>query len=217
MRGSYSYVAVIPPRRDRHRMKRNAAGGLFTRSSRFALMIIDLSTVDSGPRHFYFTLNQGWWQGEKGNENSQIQGLDGLLACRIEIARVGVRYLLDGSISGYALAACDRCLESYRRLLDFEFRLFLSAHISDPDQSELELSEEDMAVQFVEGDEVDLFEIVREQIYISLPMKSLCRKDCSGLCPVCGIDLNKNSCKCHRGEGHPGFSKLKDLILNGEH
>ncbi|MBW2217173.1 MAG: DUF177 domain-containing protein [Deltaproteobacteria bacterium] len=180
-------------------------------------MIVDLSTVDSGPRHFDFTLNQGWWQGEKGTGNSQIQELDGSLACRIEIARVGVRYLLDGSISGYALATCDRCLESYRRLLDSEFRLFLSAHVSDPDQSEIDLSEEDMAVQFVEGDEVDLFEIVREQIYISLPMKSLCRKDCSGLCPVCGIDLNKNSCKCHRGEGHPGLSKLKDLILNGEH
>jgi len=180
-------------------------------------MIIDLSTVDSGPHHFDFTLNQGWWQGEKGNGNSQIQGLDGSLACRIEIARVGERYLLDGSISGYALATCDRCLESYRRLLGSEFRLFLSAHVSDPDQSEIDLSEEDMAVQFIEGDEVDLFEIVREQIYISLPMKSLCRKDCSGLCPVCGIDLNKNSCKCHRGEGHPGLSKLKDLILNGEH
>ena len=196
-------------------MKRNAAGGFFTGPSRFALMIIDLSTVESVPRHFVFTLNQGWWQGEKGN--SQSLGLDGPLACRIEIARAGVRYLLDGSISGYALATCDRCLESYRRLLDFGFRLFLSVHISDPDQSEIELSEEDMAVQFVEGDKVDLFEIVREQIYLSLPIKSLCREDCSGLCPVCGIDLNKNSCKCHRGEGHPGLSKLKDLILNGEH
>lgn len=179
-------------------------------------MIIDLSTVESVPRHFDFTLNQGWWcQGEK--VTSQVLVLDGPLACRIEVARAGVRYLLDGSISGYALVTCDRCLESYRLLLDSDFRLFFSAHVSDPDQSEIELSEEDMAVQFVEEDKVDLFEIVREHIYLSLPIKSLCREDCSGLCPVCGIDLNKNSCKCHRGEGHPGLSKLKDLILNGEH
>ena len=178
-------------------------------------MIIDLSTIESYPRHFNFTLDPGWWQGEKGDD--RILGLDGPLACRIEVSKTGTRYLIDGGISGYVLATCDRCLEYYRQLLDFEFRLILSAHSSDPDQNEIELSEEDMAVQFVKGDKVDLFELVREQIYISLPMKSLCRKDCSGLCPVCGIDLNMNSCICHRGEGHPVLSKLKDLILNGEH
>ncbi len=176
-------------------------------------MIIDLSTIESGPRIFDFTLNPDWWHGD---ENDRILGLDGPLECRVEISRSGIKYVLDGSISGYALVSCDRCLESYRCQLDFEFRLFLSATIPDPDQSETELTEDDMLIQFVDGNKIDLDDIVREQIYISLPMKSLCREDCAGLCPVCGTDLNKNMCECQRGEGHPGFSKLKALLFNGE-
>lgn len=176
-------------------------------------MIIDLSTIESGPRFFDFTLNPGWWHGE---ETDRILGLDGPLECSLEISRAGRKYILGGRISGFALVICDRCLEPYRRQLDFEFRLFLSAPVSDPDPCELELTEDDMLVQFIDGNKIDLDDIVREQIYISLPMKSLCREDCSGLCPVCGTDLNKKSCKCQRGDGHPGFSKLKALLLNGE-
>ena len=100
-------------------------------------MIIDLSTIESDPRHFNFTLERQWWEGEEGDD--RILGLDGPLACRIGIFRAGVRYILDGDISGYVRATCDRCLESYRRLLDFEFRLVLSAHNSGPDQSEIGL------------------------------------------------------------------------------
>ena len=59
----------------------------------------------------------------------------------------------------------------------------------------------------------DLDEVVREQIYFSLPMKSLCRKDCSGLCPLCGANLNMEECKCRKEKGHPGFSELKNLKL----
>ena len=92
--------------------------------------------------------------------------------------------------------------------------MFLSLPPSDAEKSELELSEEDMSVDFIMGDEIDLDEVVREQIYFSLPMKSLCREDCRGLCPVCGINLNKEECKCRREIGHPGFSELKKLKLN---
>ena len=176
-------------------------------------MIIDLSTIESGPRLIDFTLNPGWWHGE---ETNRVLGFDGPLECRVEISRVGIKYLLEGSISGYALVTCDRCLEPYRRQLDFKFRLFLSAPVSDTDQSELELFEDDMSVQFIDSNKIDSDDIVREQIYISLPMKFLCREDCAGLCPVCGTDLNKKMCECRRGEGHPGFSKLKALLLNGE-
>ena len=178
-------------------------------------MIIDLNNIETGSRQFDFTLNTGWWQSEK--ENRQILGFDGPVKCHVEIARAGIRYILDGHIFGYAWVSCDRCLESYRRLLDVEFRLFLSAPFSDSDQKEFELSEDDMSVQFVECHEIDLKEVIRDQIVISLPMKSLCHEDCLGLCPVCGINLNEHKCKCRRSEGHPGFAKLKALSQNGEH
>ena len=68
-----------------------------------------------------------------------------------------------------------------------------------------------MGVEFITGEEVDVDEIIREQIYLSLPLKSLCNETCPGLCPRCGVDLNQESCLCDREQGHPGFSKLRNL------
>jgi len=172
-------------------------------------MIIDLRTIEHTPRHFNLLFQPDWWQSE--GEKSQILGLDRSLECHIDLFRAGIRYVLEGRLSASLVLSCDRCLEPYRRELDLEFRLFLAAHDPDSEHYELELSEDDMWVHFVKGNEVDLNDIVREQIYLSLPIKFLCREDCSGLCPVCGANINKEKCQCERGEGHPGLSKLKAL------
>jgi uncharacterized protein len=174
-------------------------------------MIVDLKTILTAPRHFDFTLEPDWWQGDE--EDDQILGLDSPLAVQITISRAGSKYVLDGRLSGRLRLRCDRCLEPFYDDLSSDFRLFLSLPPSDAEKSDLELSEEDMSLDFIVGGEIDLDEIVREQIYFSLPMKSLCREDCSGLCPLCGANLNKEECKCRREMGHPGFSKLKNLKL----
>jgi uncharacterized protein len=70
-----------------------------------------------------------------------------------------------------------------------------------------------MEVDFIKGDTIDLSDIVREQVYLSLPMRSICKESCRGLCPVCGANLNESSCLCRKPEGHPAFSKLR---LKGE-
>ncbi len=62
-------------------------------------------------------------------------------------------------------------------------------------------------------DAVDLGDVVREQIYLSLPMQSICKESCRGLCPVCGANLNETSCLCRKTESPPAFSKLR---LKGE-
>ncbi len=172
-------------------------------------MIIDLRTILTAPRHFDFTLEPGWWQGDE--EDDQILGLDSPLTVQISISRAGSKYVLEGRLSGRLRLRCGRCLEPFYNDLKSNFRLFLTLPPSDTENSELELLEEDMSVDFIMGGEIDLDEVVREQIYFSLPMKSLCREDCSGLCPLCGANLNKEKCTCRRETGHPGFSELKNL------
>lgn len=39
---------------------------------------------------------------------------------------------------------------------------------------------------------LDLSDRVIEAIIVEIPQKVLCREDCRGLCPVCGVDLNEN-------------------------
>jgi uncharacterized protein len=176
-------------------------------------MIIDLRTILDSPQNYKFTLEAGWW----GNEETDVQilGLEGPLKVQITISRVGSKYVVNGHLSGWARLRCARCLEPYVYNLKTDFSLYLISPPSDT-PGEIELGEGDMSVDFTTGDdEINLYDIVREQVYLSLPIKFLCREDCSGLCPICGADLNKVVCDCQQKTGHPGFSKLKNLILKG--
>ena len=56
---------------------------------------------------------------------------------------------------------------------------------------------------------------MREQFYLALPMKPLCREDCKGLCPQCGTNLNTGTCECRPEWEDPRLAALKALIQNG--
>jgi len=55
---------------------------------------------------------------------------------------------------------------------------------------------------------------MREQCYLSLPMKPLCRPDCRGLCPQCGTNLNRGACACRREWDDPRLTALKTLVVD---
>jgi len=42
-------------------------------------------------------------------------------------------------------------------------------------------------------------------------MKPLCGSDCNGLCPVCGKNLNRDTCECRRTWDDPRFAALREL------
>ena len=174
-------------------------------------MIIDLRTISQGPRHFDFTLEPGWWK--RDEEYDQITGLDSALNVHLSISRLGGKYLVDGRLGGRLIIRCDRCLEPCYKDVDSEFQFFLTVSPSPAGQHEIELLEDDMSVNFITENEICLDDVVREQIYLSLPMKCLCKEDCAGLCPTCGSNLNIDRCECKTEKGHPGFSKLKDIKL----
>lgn len=43
---------------------------------------------------------------------------------------------------------------------------------------------------------VDLGEEIRQEIILANPARVLCRKECKGICPNCGVNLNVEKCKC---------------------
>jgi uncharacterized protein len=46
------------------------------------------------------------------------------------------------------------------------------------------------------NDEVDLEPLVRDAVLLELPQAPLCRPDCLGLCPHCGVNRNEEACGC---------------------
>lgn len=99
---------------------------------------------------------------------------------------------------------CGRCLEPFGLDVDQKLELFLLPHREgQEEEDEVELSERDMVVGYYRGRVIDLGEMFREQLVLGIPMKRVCREDCKGLCPRCGINKNRESCECPAVEHEP--------------
>jgi uncharacterized protein len=106
---------------------------------------------------------------------------------------------------------CSRCLEPFAVPIDARFDLmFLPAATNIGDNDE-EVHDDDLGVAYYQEDVIDLGQVLREQLYLSLPMKPLCREDCRGLCPVCGINRNRETCQCQAEWVDPRMEALRKL------
>ena len=54
--------------------------------------------------------------------------------------------------------------------------------------------------------------MLREQFYLAMPMKPLCRPDCRGLCPECGTNLNVTTCSCEPRWTDPRLTGLREWL-----
>ena len=99
---------------------------------------------------------------------------------------------------------CVRCLDDAVLDLDISAREY---HASQPGESE------ELRTEYVEDDRLDLSQWARDALVLALPDKILCRPDCAGLCPVCGVSLNDADPDAHRHEqgGDPRWAKLREL------
>jgi uncharacterized protein len=120
---------------------------------------------------------------------------------------------VEGKFSAGLTAECHRCLRDFDLDLNKTFRLTYLA--TDPDRfarEESELSSRELEVAYLETDYLELHEMVREQIYLALPMKFLCRADCRGLCVHCGGNLNEVECACSAEAEDFRLSKLRTIV-----
>jgi uncharacterized protein len=163
-------------------------------------MKIDLTNIPPEGKEVSFRFSEHWWQPE--SQDDRVLGLASPLSAWIKVEPMGKRMSVEGSISAALLLRCDRCLEAYSRDLSGDFRVFLSLapFQGGPD---IELSEEDLNLEFIQGNTLDVDQLIVEQIILSLPMKSLCSDSCRGLCPVCGCNLNSATCSCTSEIGTP--------------
>jgi uncharacterized protein len=106
---------------------------------------------------------------------------------------------------------CCRCSKEFSLPVKerFDFRAIPPLDLKFPETQEL--SSDDLEVTFLEGEEIDLEEIIRENIYLSIPLRALCSESCPGLCPHCGKDLNEGNCGCTEGNLDPRFQALETL------
>jgi uncharacterized protein len=70
---------------------------------------------------------------------------------------------------------------------------------------------EELRSPYVEGEELDLAAWARDAYALALPAQVVCREDCAGLCPKCGVNLNEDPDHAHEAEPDPRWAKLREL------
>ena len=94
---------------------------------------------------------------------------------------------------------CARCLDN------------VSFEVSYTYDDRIVFEESDEYIS-LESDNFNLEEYVYEELSLSLPFRSLCKDDCKGLCPQCGINLNESDCSCNDDYIDPRLAALKQLL-----
>lgn len=122
-----------------------------------------------------------------------------------EIFKIEDSVIFTGAINYTFTAECARCLKEFDNTIESKFQAVIVQN-EDTESDEIQL--------VITDGNVKMDETIKQLIYLSMPMKSLCNKDCKGICPDCGVNLNNEKCQCENNLTDPRFDKLKDLLKN---
>ena len=140
----------------------------------------------------------------------------------------GETYHLRGQLKAQLALPCARCTEPSDFPVDVPVDLrFVPAAVekagarppssSDNDDDDgREMAEDDPSLVLYDEPRIDLAQVAREQCYLAVPMKPLCRPDCQGLCPHCGTNRNTGTCTCENRWEDPRLAGLKSLLKDAD-
>ena len=112
---------------------------------------------------------------------------------REQVADIRLRAAYHGDFE----VLCARCVEPVQTPLTGSFDLIFRPQEADADPGERAITPDETEIGYYEEIGLSLEDVVREQVLLSLPSRTLCKEDCKGLCPRCGQNLNLESCNCN--------------------
>ncbi|MEW5954634.1 MAG: DUF177 domain-containing protein, partial [Bacillota bacterium] len=129
----------------------------------------------------------------------------GPLSLNLTLTNIDGAINVEGTIKAVLDLACGRCLElcRYNLACSLSETFYFSAEGAKPPDEEW---------IFFSGETLDLTREVYKAIVLALPMRGLCREDCRGLCPVCGVNINREQCDCKADSIDPRLTKLQELF-----
>ena len=116
-----------------------------------------------------------------------------------------------GKLATSVEVPCARCLEPVVQQVERGFDLLFRPVGIDSGHEELSITDAEAEIGYYEGEGLLLEDTLREQVLLALPLKTICREDCRGLCPHCGTNLNEIQCSCLDELEDPRWSALKGI------
>lgn len=144
-------------------------------------------------------LNDRLWQ------HGEIR-LAGPLRMQLDLQYAGRDVVVRGQLTGQVRLPCRRCLTEVTTELDEEIAWVFRAGLS-----QVEAEDSEIYALPEHSDELELGDAIREQVMLAVPQYALCRDDCRGLCPRCGVNFNEEQCDCEPVETDSRWAALREL------
>ncbi|WIM95489.1 DUF177 domain-containing protein [Actinoplanes oblitus] len=129
----------------------------------------------------------------------------------LSLTSVSEGVYVSGTVRGSLKGECGRCLNE----IDESFEVSLGEMFAYEDSTTEETTDED-EVGRMQGDLIDLEPVVRDAVVLTLPTNPLCRPDCPGLCPDCGVHFDDLPAEHSHEEVDPRWAALRNLPKNEE-
>jgi len=116
-----------------------------------------------------------------------------------------------GSFSTTIEVPCARCIEPVPTKVGGDFDLLYRPLGVDAGQDERSISEAETEIGYYSDGGIQLDDVLREQILLALPLRTVCSEACRGICARCGKNLNVESCACGEEPSDPRWAALADI------
>ena len=117
------------------------------------------------------------------------------------------KYHLKMRISCTMQIPCDRC----RKEVDVPFRIETEEEI-DLKQTEQDRIEDLDEQTYIQGYHLDVDEFIRNELFLNMPMKVLCREDCEGIGNRYGTDPGTGTCECEGSSLDPRMAAIQEIF-----
>jgi uncharacterized protein len=74
----------------------------------------------------------------------------------------------------------------------------------------------DTAFAISQNHTIDLTEALRQDLLLAVDLIPICKRDCKGLCPSCGVNRNLQQCLCNESDDSSPFAVLQGLLADSE-
>lgn len=177
-------------------------------------LLIHAASVVETPRRFTLECDPDCWDRTRAALRELEVELRRPFQVELQGHRIGARLLFRGELRGAVEFDCSSCLDPFVQEWNESVHLLLEpapAAALVPEGG-VALDPDDIELGRYAGEELDLEPLVMEILALTWPIQPRCAEGCKGLCAVCGVNRNRESCRC----GEPGtsrpFAGLRELL-----
>ena len=171
-------------------------------------MLLDLNKLQGSRDHVQRTL-----QPSAFDPRDLEYRISGPVDLSMDVQKLGSgAFGVAGQVRTKLELVCSRCLEPFEVPVDAAFELRYVPQTDNTGEGEREIAEDDLTTAYYRDGLLDIADLLREQFQLALPMKPLCTEECRGLCPECGVNLNRSECGCAPKWEDPRLASLKGLL-----